>query len=326
MKNSIFFLSFSLMPFCALPISGPALAKQLIVFPQEVSLTSPLKPDAKGVIQLDAERIASLVEEYEKNFALRHKLSYGSFAINAALIGIGLYQLGFLDFLIPGKAVPAMDLNKICPDLPLEQSVAKLLALVSIAEQRITRLEAAVSLQQPSPSRLLWLWNGVKYMGSLTMFALVSTKALQIKNYVEATPSFIWFFSRHSILDHLEVLRRSVLVLTINNLPLEYNAEYHNASLEPALLSLARNIEEFIAFLSYYTQQLDQELLVANNMESKSRYLFNASNDFFMKFNELMRDEQKKKEAIGIIDDFKSDMSALIKECHFFEKEVLVVE
>ncbi len=314
MKNSIFLLSFSLLPFGALPISGPALAKQLIVFPQEVSLPVPITQDANGVMQLSEERITSLIQEYEKNFALRNKLSYGSFAINAALIGIGLYQFGLLDFILPKKI-----------DMPDNLHPSDMAYQVALLKQEMGQLRSMFSINPPT-TRLAWLWNGVKYMGYLTVLAVGSTKALQIKNYVEATPSFIWFFSRHSILDHLEVLRRSVLVLTIKNLPLEYSEEYHNASLEPSLLSLARNVEEFIAFLSYYNQQLDQELLLANNMESKPRYLFNAANSFFTKFNELMRDEEKKKEAIALIDDFRSDLSALIKECHFFEKEVLVVE
>ena len=131
----------------------------------------------------------------------------------------------------------------------------------------------------------------------------------------------MWFFSNHSLSDRVDVLRRSVKAITDFNIPADYSLEYHSRAIAPALQSIAHNVEELIAFMDYYFESIDQELLVKQGLDMQSRYLFNVSNDFFKNIHTALQDQSQNLKAVAIIDDFRSDLITVIKRCQFFEKQ-----
>lgn len=295
--------------FFTIEAANPSFLEKMISFPLEVSLDSDPEINENGVIQLSESRIELLQQKFKRNFAIRHTLSYGSFALYMTLSGIGLYQIGLLNFVFPAK-IPSLEGFK---DIGSE---------VAHLQQRVEQLEAAFALQ-PKATRVGWVWGGVKYFGSLVISAVAIAKIMQLKSYIEASPSFIWFFSKHSILDRIEILRRNVKAITDFNMPANYSLDYNTRAITPSLIKIAQNLEEFIAFTDYYFESIDQELLIKHGMDGQARYVFNISNDFFIKMHAALQNGHPATDTVAVIDDFKNDVSTCIKRCQFFGKDVL---
>ncbi len=170
-----------------------------------------------------------------------------------------------------------------------------------------------------------WFVNGAKYVGwtGVTIIGglLVQSKWHAIFNYVLAEPSFRWFLSNHTIISTIEGFKRSVQAVTSPHLAAGFSQEYHAMAIDPALESIVKNVEQYIAFTDFYLDQLDEEMIHAQAMDSVPRYLFNLTNDFLVKINSAIINPAEHAGASAIVDEFKADMITCINRCKVFEKE-----
>lgn len=331
MNNKVYFLLLCLVSNCS-PVfaeQSSSLVSTIVTYPPEVTLEGDIIAAPEGFLQLDQDRINTLHTKYEKNFKLRSYLRYGSRAIQFGLVGVGLYNLGLFDFLIPnlsGTNHSIKDISLLKTQMELisnnQERMIKLLGeTAGQSTEEIKKIITAAASNQSMFDRLSWIWGGVKSISQWVTISLCFAKAAQFHSYVEADPTFVWFFSNHSMSDRVDVLRRSVKAITDFNIPADYSLEYHNRAIEPALQSIAHNVEELIAFMDYYFESIDQELLFKQGMDLQSRYLFNVSNDFFKNIHAALQDHSQNQQAVAIIDDFRSDLITVIKRCQFFEKQ-----
>ncbi len=306
----LLFLSVSFSaPLPAISI-GSTLAK-LIYWPEEVSLETPLTADDTGLLQLDEQRIALLVQKYEKNFKVRDYFKHSALVVNAACVGIILHHLGAFDFLLRLKKsdLTPTDYKDISYEL------AKL-------KVRVDQQQALMGIPLKQ-GYLEWIWGGVKNLSQWVVLTAVLAKLAQIKNYVEVAPSFVWFFTHHEITARVDLLKRNVKAISDFNIPVDYSFAYHSRAIEPTLHTIAKNLEEFIAFMDFYFDRLDKDLIEKQKLDTLSRYLFNVSNDFFKKIHAALKDiqNQQTSPAPMIIDEFISELKTVTKRCQFFEKD-----
>lgn len=292
---------------------------QIISFPADVSHTIAILPNAEGFIQLDEIRINAVREKFEQNFKMRHYLSYGSFAINGALLALGLHQLGVLNLVWPVKeVVPLAPSKTVSP----AEFVSKTVFDYHLKEvnQKIGELQKKLELQQKT-TRLGWIWNGTKSLGSYAVIGLFLLKAQQIKNYIEAQPSFARF-DRHGLTDRVIILRETIKALTDLSTPfVEDGIAYHKDAIRPMVESIVRNLEELIAFMDYYFATLDQEMVHKQSMDTIARYLFNTGNDFLMKINSALQNNEYTPEMVAYTDELKNELIMIYNRCILFEKE-----
>ena len=332
MNNKVYFILFCLVSNYSPVIAAqsPSLVNTIITFPPEVTLEDNITVNFEGFLQLDQERIDALHTKYEKNFKLRSYLRYGSRAIQFGLVGVGLYNLGLFDFLIPNLSATnhsIKDISLLKVEIAaLKNSQKEMIDLLGkTAKKTPAEIETIINLaladKKSTFDKLSWIWGGVKSISQWVTISLCFAKAAQLHSYVEADATFMWFFSNHSLSDRVDVLRRSVKAITDFNIPADYSLEYHSRAIAPALQSIAHNVEELIAFMDYYFESIDQELLVKQGLDMQSRYLFNVSNDFFKNIHTALQDQSQNLKAVAIIDDFRSDLITVIKRCQFFEKQ-----
>lgn len=312
-----FFLSLFLSSSFIQSITPASVFSALIKFPLEtITLAQSLEPNQDGVLELQTTRIEQLRDKFAQNFALRDRLKYLSYAAQGSFFILGLYQLGFFNGLISNKDLP--QLTGKCQDA---KDMAKRLALL---EKSVTHLQT-LSGNKSNSGHFEWILNGAKTMSQWFVLGLVGMKVSHLKNYVEATPRFSWFFSTHSITDRIDVLKRGILksmedTHTANAFNIQYNAK----TIAPDLQTLAHNLEELISFTEYYFDQLDQELLIKHGMDMQPRYLFNISNDFFKAISTVLKEQPHDSiKALLLVDDFRTDIITAIKRCQFFERDFL---
>lgn len=326
-KYFLFLLSFFMLPISAVGNSNArnkSVLQKIVNFPPEVSLDSDPKPDAYGMLQLDEARIETLYKKYDSNFKKRGYLKYGALVLQAGVIGLTLYNIGLLDSFLPSTMNLPFHINfgkKNSIDNQLQEFAKWKTEMSAWKEEIIKKFPELAKNMPASTSRFGWMWGGIKSLSSYLALSLFITKVAQINNYVEVEPTFAWFFSKHSISDRIEVLKRSVKALSDFNMPAIYSVEYHTKSIVPALQSLARNVEEFVAFMNYYFGRLDQNLVIKNGMESQSRYIYQMSNDFLKKMHDSLN-SQPGLVTLALVDEYKADMVTCIKKCQFFERDL----
>lgn len=278
-----------------------------VTFPDEVYLDAPIAPDTTGLIQLDENRIHELHEKIKYNFIRRNQLSYGSFALSSAVFAVGLYQLGFLNLVLPAAKASA----------PSPENIESRLKFL---EDTVKRLAEKESLQ-PKISRMEWLLNGTKSITSFFTLAVASAKMMQIKNYIEAKPTIAYFLGKHNLLDRIEVLRKTVVAAVQPTDDDTHSLDYHRRAVAPMLQSIAVNLEKLVAFTEYYFASQDQEIVHNQAMEDQSRRLFNVSNGFLKKMHEQLQKPVFDPDIVAIVEEFKGELTLSIKRCTFFEKE-----
>ncbi len=300
----------------SLQAAEASLLAKIVKFPPEVSLDAAIAPDLYGRIQLQEDHIALLQNKYYQNFSMRHYLRYASRALQVGLLGASLYQLGFFDYLLSFKK------NYVNPN---PKSTVDEIAFL---KEEIKKIHDVMDPAKFQHDKKMWesfgkkLWEGAKSMSAWVTLSVCVAKVTQINNYVETQPTFNWFFGHHSMVDYVEMLKKSFILLMHPQVP-EYVKEQHRQNIEPTLQSLARNLTEFIAFMNFYLDTIDSELLHNNNMDTQARYLFNVSNDFFAKIGMIIKNEAMINEALPTLDSFKSDLVDGIKRCQLFENEML---
>lgn len=310
LKQSFFFLS---VTFIAVPYSTMQAVPEA-----EVAVAAP--------IQLDEARIDQAKIKMAKDFVFRSYLAKGT-SIAGAATAVGLaYRWGLLDGII-NLFLPAKQKQEMVPS-EMANKLLDLIKRVAVLEGKIAiepgvKKDAAISTGN-------YFINGVKVFGSTTL-SIISTLIINAKvqhfyDYAFAKPSFEWFFMHHSVIATIDGVRRHVQVITDLNVPAEYNLEYHNRALNPALQSIARTLEEFIAFLEYYLAKADQDIVHEQAMDTLPRYLFNIGNDFFKKIEEILHGSADQSSAMALVNDFKADMTNAIHRCRGFEREFLVAD
>jgi hypothetical protein len=310
MNKKIFFLIIALQPLIIRPDTSQILT-DIINFPPEVALKTASMPLADGSLQLSQERIDQLRTHYERNFNIRHYLSYGSAALTTVLIGVGLYQMGLLNFLLP-------DIIPATPKIDPKDFASELARL----KDEITQLKAANVILPPS-SRLASIASSIKGFGSWIVFGMITAKALQIKNYVEVKPRISWFLSTHSLTDRINILRKSVQAITDFNIPAHHSLAYHARAIMPAQQGIIHTLEEFIAFIDYYFDMIEPDVLASQGLDLLPRFLLNTSNDFFNNLNAVLKDGKQNTSAVALIDAFKSELVAMVTKCTLFEKDFI---
>lgn len=291
-----------------------------IVFPEEPSLDTPLVPNQNGLIQLDEERICQLSEKIQQNFTRRSQLSYGSLALKATIVGIGLYQLGFLNFILPAPKGDDQS-EALKTRITALENMVKILA----AKAGISPIASAADV--PRQGRLEWLLNGTKSIAQFATIGVVTAKLLQINNYIEAQPTMDYFSKKHlvgehNLLDYIALLHKTVKAAAN---PLDDDIEssaYHKRAVAPMVESIAVNLERLIAFTEYYFSLHDEELVKKHALEDVSRRIFNVSNTFLRKMHEQLQKPLFEKQVIAIVEDLRDELVGCIKKCIIFERVV----
>jgi len=317
-KNIIMFLLLSFGCQAAYPaqaeknLSMGSLFSSFISFPPEPSLEQPLLAQANGSIQLREDRIHELREKLQHNFRTRNMLSYGSFALNAALVGVGLYQFGFFNLIRPAKS-------------PAPVSAVNLAAQYAQLAERVKMLEDKVGITLKT-TRTEWLISSLKSLSSYALLAIGMTKLINIKNYIEATPTIMYFLSKNNLQDRIEVLRKTVIAATGDMVPEEHSLDYYRRAINPMLLSIAIQLEKLVAFTDYYFSVQDDELVRKHALEDLSRQIFNISNNFLAKMHERLSTQNYHPEMVAFVDEFRNELNIAVKRCTFFEKEFVMVD
>ena len=308
-----------------------ALYKILSLTPAEVTHDMSITRSADGSYHLDESRIQHLKMSYARNFQIRAHLAKVTYAITAgSMLWLG-YKWGAFDWILTSKAEPVELPKAVLPALPDTSNPG---LVQQYLKDQHTYLAARESTYAPFDEFLKakneekagnWLINGAKYVGwtgiSIIGGLLVQSKWHSIFNYVLAEPSFRWFLSNHSIVSTIEGFKRSVQALTSPHLPMEFSQEYHAMAIDPALESIVKNVEQYIAFTDFYLDQLDEDVIHAQAMDSVPRYLFNLTNDFLGKMHGVILNPAAHTGAPAIIDEYKVDMVTCINRCKLFEKE-----
>lgn len=290
-----------------------------LAFPEEVYLDTPIAPDATGLIQLDEHRIHELHEKIKYNFLRRNQLSYGSTALGATVFGIGLYQMGFLNFVLPTPKSADPNIEALKTRLTTLEGLVKVLAeKVGVKPDEISTAAAK--------TRLEWLLSGIKSITTFCTLGVATAKIMQIKNYIETKPTIAYFLSRHNLLERLEILRKTV---TAAVQPMDddiHSLDYHRKAIAPMLISIATHLEKLVAFTEYYFASQDPDVVKSQAMEDQSRRVFNISNTFLRKMNQQLQLPVLQPEIVAIVEEFKSELTMSVKRCTFFEKEFVQVD
>jgi|ERR1700733_315198 len=293
------------------------------------SIAFAMEAQAPKAIQLDESHIQEYKAKIAKDFLLRQYLAKGTKVVGAATAVWIAYKWGLLDGLIkcvfPGKEKPEIMSKEFMDKFAeLAKQVAEIKDRLPAnpADKPAIKIENAAA---PVGSTVNFLMKGIKALGSQTMsimfWIVINTKIQHFYEYAFAKPSFEWFFAHHSVLATIDGVRRNIQVITDVNVPAEYTIEYHNRALNPALQSIARTLEEFIAFIDYYVDRIDQDIVHEQAMDTVSRYIFNIANDFLKKIDHIMHGSTDQSMALALVNDFKSDITHVIHRCRIFEKE-----
>ena len=298
--------------------------------PAEVSHTFDITRSADEPYTLDIDRIAELQKMYEHNFAIRDRLAKATYIATAgSLVWLG-YKWGLFDSLLPGKvtstastaiAVPKVkdqDISKIWHYLDAFSGYLELKSASDTAH--FEALDAKKEVQNGH-----WFINGIKNIGwsgvTIAGTLIMNSKWYSFYGYVLAEPSFKWFLSNHSIISTIDRLKRSVQALSSPNMPVEFSQEYHTKALIPAIESIIRNTEQFIAFIDFYLPILEEDVVKKEAMDGIARYLFNITNDFLNKINPVLKDPTNQSALLPIIDEYRADVATFINRCKVFEEE-----
>lgn len=307
------------------------LYKILSLTPAEVTHDMSIARSATGAYHLDETRIEKLKMNYARNFQVRAHLAKATYAITAgSLLWIG-YKWGAFDWILSSKQEP-IEIPKVAAPTIVDSSNPALVpqflkdveTYLVAHDSTYTKLDAIVKASNEEKAGN-WFINGAKYVGwtGITIIGglLVQSKWHAIFNYVLAEPSFRWFLSNHTIISTVEGLKRNVQALTSPQLTAGFSHDYHALAIDPTLESIVKNIEQYIAFTDFYLDQLDEDIVHAQAMDSVPRYLFNLTNDFLAKINSAIVNTAEHASAAAIVDEFKADMITCINRCKVFEKE-----
>ena len=266
------------------------------------------------IIQLDEARIEQLQRYYEPNFKLRKYLKYG---FNTALIGLTatlLYQAGFFNHITPQSFKPQIG--------EVEARLRALELWKQILENKVPEITTLV--HNSSNSRLVWLWGGIKNLSWYIAPSLVAAKVMGADSYVKAEPTFGWFFSNHDLTLRIESIKQSVMIIT-NPAAEKKTKDFHRSAFLFELQTIANEVEEVIAFIGYYFNHHGVVLQPGTDeswVTSMPRYLFNLSNDFMKKVSQLPFQQEPDQSFIGIVEEYKSEMSYCIKWCQWYERDL----
>lgn len=306
------------------------LYKILSLTPSEVTHDMSITRSADGKYQLDESRIEQLKMNYAHNFKMRAHLAKVTYAITAgSMLWLG-YKWGAFDWLLSSKAAAVAPLAVPVIADPTSASPLQIAEYFKARQTYDQAKDAALNalfaqIEKNDEKAGNWFINGAKYVGwtgvSIIGGLLVQSKWHSLFSYVLAEPSFKWFLMNHSIVSTIEGFKRSVQALTSPNLPSEFSQEYHTMAIDPALESIVRNIEQYIAFTDFYLDQLDEEMIHKQAMDSVPRYLFNLTNDFLAKIHVVIINPAGQVTAPAIVDEYKADVVTCINRCKVFEKE-----
>jgi hypothetical protein len=289
--------------------------------PSEVTHTFNITRYNDEPYKLDTDRIMQLQKMYEQNFKIRTHLAKATYIATAgSLLWIG-YKWGLFDWMLPTKIASNASPNPSFTPIDQIKDQKQIIEYLKIFETfRLQTLEARKEIQNGN-----WFINGIKYVGwtgvSIAGSIILHTKWSSFFSYALSEPSFKWFLSNHSIIATVDRLKRSVQALSSPNMPAEFSTEYHTKALIPALESLIRNTEQFIAFIDYYLPMLEENVVKKEAMNDISRYLFNITNDFLQKINPILEDPTNQMALLPIIDEYRADVATFINRCKVFEEE-----
>ena len=280
----------------------------------------------QDLLQVSEIRIAEKKDTIARDFAKRDYLAKATYAVTAgSVLWLG-YKWGMFNFLLP-DSIAAKDEQNSLPEIKDPSKVLEYLAqlVAHIKEKDAATQKHFTTLDAKNEPAGHWFINGIKYVGwtgvTIAGSIIIQTQWQHFFEYALATPTFHWFLGRHSIISTIDVLRRNVYKLTDVNQSSEFNTEHRRGEAKVALESLVRNIEELAAFTDYYMEQLDQDLVYKQKMDSISRYLFNITNEFLQKIQPILENPAGNTTAVACVDDYKNDVSAYIKRCQLFEEE-----
>lgn len=294
------------------------------IAPSEVSHNFDIIRSADQPYMLDVDRIAELQKMYEQNFKVRANLAKATYAVTAgSLVWLG-YKWGIFDWILPKAASSdASPLNALPEVVDSSKTAEHLKTLIDFSKNMHERLEALDAKKEVQTGH--WLINGIKHVGwsgaSIAGSLILQSKWYSFFGYALAEPSFKWFLSNHSIISTVDRLKRSVQALSSPNMPVEFANEYHIKALVPALESIIRNTEQFIAFIDFYLPLLEDDVVRKEAMNDISRYLFNITNDFLQKINPVLKDPRNQSALVPIIDEYRADIATFINRCKVFEEE-----
>lgn len=287
--------------------------------PTEVSHEWDITRSNNDAYELDSHRIAQLQMMYEENFKLRSILAHATYAATATSLAWLGYKWGLFDWMLPTKLSSVVSTSLAASTTPLAED-SKKSAIIAYINARFKAIDEKKDIENGH-----WLLSGIKSVGwsgmTIAGSLIVQSKWYSFFNYVLAEPSFKWFLSNHNIISTIDRLKRSVQALSSSHMPAEFSQEYHTKSLVPTIESLIRNTEQFIAFIDFYLPLLSKDVVQKEAMDGISRYLFNVTNDFLKKMNEVLLDPINQSNLLPVIDEYRADLVAFINRCKVFEEE-----